>query len=371
MLDGALALARVTSEDPNAGLPQPDELGQLETDLDLYHEDVYSLPPEERIDWARRAEKAAMQADPRITVSEGGGFSASSGHAVLANSHGFVGEYRRSFCSLGAVPIAKAEDGTMQRDFWESVARTITKLESPESVGRKAAERTVRRLGARKIKSARVPIVFDQMTARALLEHVADAVNGDAIYRHSSFLTGKLGEKIAGDNVTIVDDGTIPGLFGSSPFDGEGVASRRTVVIERGVLSSYLLNTYTAKKLGLKTTGNAARGITGNPGIGCGNFFLQPGTIDPREIVRDIDEGLYVIDFLGSGMNLVTGDFSRGATGLWISKGEFAYPVEEITVAGNLGEMLRNITAIGSDLEFRSSVACPTIRIDGMTIAGE
>ena len=371
MLDGALALAKVTSEDPHAGMPEAGELGQLSGDLDLYHEDVYSLPNSERIEWARRAEKASMAADPRITNSEGASFGAATGHMVLANSHGFVGEYRRSFCSVAAIPVATGADGSMQRDFWESVSRSFQKLESPEEVGRIAAQRTLRRLGARKVKTARVPIVFDQLTARSLLDHVIDAVNGDAIYRGASFLAGKLGQQIAGENITIVDDGTMAGGFGTSPFDGEGVASRRTVVVERGVLQSYLLNTYTARKLGMKTTGNAARGITGNPGIGCGNFFLQPGERSPNDIIRDIDEGLYVIDFLGSGMNLVTGDFSRGATGIWISKGELAYPVEEITVAGNFGEMLRNVTAIGSDLEFRGSVACPTIRIDGMTIAGE
>ena len=371
MLDGALELAKVTSEDPHAGMPAPDEYGQLSGDLDLYHEDVYSLPTQERIEWARRAEKASMSADARITGSDGAGFGATTGHMVLANSHGFVGEYRRSFCAVSSIPVASGSDGSMQRDFWESVARSFGKLESPEEVGRIAAQRTVRRLGARKIKTARVPIVFDQMTAQALLDHMIDAVNGGAIYRGASFLAGKLGEQVAGENITMIDDGTMPGGFGTSPFDGEGVASRRTVVVERGVLKSYLLNTYAARKLGLKTTGNASRGVTGNPGIGCGNFFLQPGDRSPQDIIRDIDEGLYVIDFIGSGMNLVTGDFSRGATGIWISKGELTYPVEEITVAGNFQDMWRNVTAIGSDLEFRGSIACPTLRIDGMTVAGE
>jgi PmbA protein len=171
--------------------------------------------------------------------------------------------------------------------------------------------------------------------------------------------------------VTIVDDGTIPGGFGSSPFDGEGIPSRRTVVIEKGILQSYLLNTYTARKLGLETTGNAARGLAGNPGISTGNFFLQKGVRSPKEIIADIKQGLYVTEFLGFGVNLVTGDFSRGASGIWIENGEFAYPVEEITVGGNLKQMLNNISEIGNDLEFRSSVAAPTIRIDGMTIAGE
>lgn len=371
MVDSALALAKVTSEDPIAGLPDPSEQGQLTSDLDLYYNDVYSLPTEQRIDYARRAERAATSADPRIKNSEGGSFDAATGHKVLANSNGFVGEYRRSYCSVSAVPLAETEDGGKQRDYWFSVARSLGRLDSPEDVGRIAAERTLRRLGARKVKTTRVPVVLDPQMARSLLGEICDAVNGDSIYRGASFLAGKLGEKIAGDNVTIIDDGTIPGLFGTAPFDSEGVATRKTVVIENGVLKSYLLNTYTAKKLGLKTTGNAARGLAGNPGIGAGNFFLQPGTKDPKQIVAGLKDGLYVTEFLGFGVNLVTGDFSRGASGMWIKNGEFAFPVEEITVAGNLKDMLFNIAEIGNDLEFRSSIACPTLRIEGLTIAGE
>jgi len=270
-----------------------------------------------------------------------------------------------------AIPIAQDENGAMQRDYWYSSARTLTRLDSPESVGKEAARRTLRRLGARKIASTKVPIVFDFDSARSLLEAIFDGVNGDAVYRQSSFLEGKLGEKIASEIVTVVDDSTIPGGFGSSPFDGEGVPSRRTVVIEKGVLKSYLLNTYTARKLGLETTGSAARGLVGNPGIGYGNFFLQQGTRSAQEIIADIKQGLYVVDLLGFGVNLVTGDYSRGATGIWIENGELTYPVEEITVAGNLKEMLNNIVEIGNDLQFRGSLACPTLRIDGMTIAGE
>jgi PmbA protein len=271
---------------------------------------------------------------------------------------------------VAAVPVAQ-QDGNMQRDFWSSVARTLAKLESPEQVGRIAAERTVRRLGARKVKTARVPVIFDPLVARGLLEHIFEAVNGDSIYRGASFLTGKLGQRIAASHINVIDDGTMRGGFGSSPFDGEGVPTRRTTVIEDGVLQSYLLNTYTARKLGMKTTGNASRGVTGNPGIGCGNFYLEPGKKSAKEIIAGVQEGLYVTDFLGFGVNLVTGDFSRGASGLWISGGELAFPVEEITVAGNLREMLMNLTEIGSDLEFRGAVACPTIRIDGLTVAGE
>ena len=370
MIAGALALARITSADPHGGLPAADQFGQLSGDLALYYDDVYSLPTEERIAQARRAEQAALSADQRISNSDGGSFDTATGRKVLANSLGFVGEYRRSYCSLSAVPIAQ-QDGAMQRDFWYSVARTLTKLESPESVGKMAAERTVRRLGARKVPTARVPVVFEPLVARSLVENIFEAVNGDAIYRGASFLAGKLGEQVAGSNVNVIDDGTIPGGFGTSPFDGEGVPSRRTVVIERGVLKSYLLNTYTARKLGLATTGNASRGLAGTPGIGVGNFFLEAGSKTAAEIIGEVPDGLYVTEFLGFGVNLVTGDFSRGASGLWIRNGELAFPVVEITVAGNLREMIHNITAIGSDLEFRGAVASPTIRIDGLTVAGE
>lgn len=371
LIKGAFDLARVTSEDPYAGIPEPSQLGSLKSDLKLYYNDVYSLPPEERIDYARRAERAALDADPRLKNSDGGSFDAAAGHKVLANSHGFVGEFRRSYCSMSAAPIAQEESGAMQRDYWFTLARTIAKLESPEAVGREAARRTLRRLGARKIASTQVPVVLDPLVAGSVLDNIFDAVNGDAVYRQSSFLAGKLGEKVAASNITVIDDGTIPEGFGTEPFDGEGVPTQRTLVIENGVLKSYLLNTYTAKKLGLKTTGNAARGLAGNPGIGSGNFFLQKGERTPQQIIGEIKRGLYVTQFLGFGVNMVTGDFSRGASGLWIENGEFAYPVEEITVAGNLKDMLNNISEIGNDLEFRGSTAAPTLRIDGMMIAGE
>ena len=371
MVKSALQLAKITSEDPNAGIPEPSDLGSISGNLDLYHQDVYSLPGEQRIDYARRAEKAALEYDPRLKNSDGGSFDAATGHKVLANSHGFVGEYRRSYCSVAAVPIAQTEDGAMQRDYWFSVARNLSRLESPEHVGKVAAQRTLRRLGARKVKTAQVPVVFDPLVAASILEHIFEGVNGDSVYRGASFLAGKLGQKIAGDNVNVIDDGTIPGGFGTSPFDGEGVPTRRTVVIHNGVLTSYLLNTYTAKKLGLQTTANASRGLAGTPGIGPGNYFLQPGSKTSREIIRGIPEGLYVTEFLGHGANLVTGDYSRGASGLWISGGELAFPVEEITVAGNLKELFFNISEIGNDLEFRGAVASPTIRVDGLTVGGE
>src|SRR5437868_10871381 len=371
MLGSALQLAKITSEDPFGGIPEANQLGSLSGDLDLYHEDVYSLPGTERIEYARRAEKAALDFDPRIKNSEGGSFDAATGRKVLANSHGFLGEYRRSYCSVAAVPIAQDEHGKMQRDYWFSVARNLGRLDPPEQEGRVAAERTIRRLGARKAKTSHVPVIFDPMVAASILEHIFEGVNGDSVYRGASFLAGKLGQKIAGENVTVIDDGTMVGGFGTSPFDGEGIPTRRTVVIENGVLKSYLLNTYTAKKLGLETTANASRGLAGTPGIGPGNYFLQAGPKTPQQIIGDIKDGLYITEFLGMGANLVTGDYSRGASGLWISGGELTYPVEEITVAGNLKEMFFHISEIANDLEFRGAVASPTIRIDGLTVGGE
>ena len=371
MLNSALELAKITSEDPFAGIPEESQLGSLSGDLDLYSSDVYSLPGEERISYARRAEKAALDSDPRIKNSDGGSFDAATGHKILANSHGFVGEYRRSYCSVAAVPIAQDDKGAMQRDYWFSVSRSLKLLESPEQVGKVAAQRALRRLGARKVKTQQVPVIFDPQVATSILEHIFEGVNGDSVYRGASFLAGKLGQTIASTNVTVIDDGTMRGGFGTSPFDGEGVPTRRTVVIDKGVLSSYLLNTYTAKKLGLQTTANASRGLAGTPGIGPGNYFLQPGTKTPQQLIAEVKDGLYVTEFLGMGVNLVTGDYSRGASGLWISGGELTYPVEEITVAGNLKDMFMNISDVANDLEFRSSVASPTIRIDGLTMGGE
>src|SRR6202161_3490559 len=218
MVKSALELSKITSEDPFGGIPEASQLGSLTGDLDLYYEDVYSLSGPDRIDYARRAEKAALDFDPRIKNSDGGSFDAATGHKIMANSHGFVGEYRRSYCSISAVPIAQTADGAMQRDYWFSVSRNLSKLESPEHVGTVAAQRTLRRLGARRGKTKKVPVVFDPMVSTSILEHIFEGINGDAVYRGATFLAGKLGQKIAADSVTVVDDGTIPGGFGTSPF---------------------------------------------------------------------------------------------------------------------------------------------------------
>ena len=375
LVEGALALAHVTEEDPFAGLPERGEFGAVESDLHLYYNDVYSLGSAERIEWARRAEAAALAVDPRITNSDGGSFDAATGRKALANSRGFVGSYRTSYAGVAAAPLAKDADGKMQRDGWWSSARRLSDVESPESVGQEAARRTLRRLGARRVPTQSVPIIFAPETARTLIGSVFEAASGDAIWRGASFLAGKLGETIAAPNLTIVDDNTMllptgVGGFGSSPFDDEGLPSQRTVVVEGGVLRTYLLNTYSARKLGMKSTHNASRGLAGTPGIGCGNLYLEPGTLTSDQIIGDVKAGLYVTSLMGFGVNVVTGDYSRGATGLWIENGVLTHAVEEVTIAGNLGEMLMNVTAIGNDLEFRGAVASPTLRIDGMTIAG-
>lgn len=375
LVEGAIALAKVTEEDPFIGLPETAEFGSIPGELHLYYEDVYSLDGKERIEWARRAEAAALAADPRITNSDGGSFDAATGRKVMANSRGFVGGYRTSYAGVSAAPLAMDANGQMQRDGWWSGARRLEDLESPEAIGKEAARRTIRRLGARKIPTQRVPIVFAPEVARSLIGSVFEAASGDSIWRHASFLAGKLGTSIAVPTLTIVDDNAMllptgAGGFGSSPFDGEGLPSLRTVVIKNGVLQTYLLNTYSARKLGLKSTHNASRGLAGTPGIGCGNLYLEPGQLTPEEIIAQTHTGLYVTSLMGFGTNIVTGDYSRGATGLWIENGQLTYAVEEVTIAGNLAEMLMNVTAIGNDLVFRGSVASPTLRIDGMTIAG-
>ena len=369
MVRQAMELAVVTTEDPHLGLPDPSELGSIPGDLSLYCPDVARMETPFKIEQALEAEAAALDADPRIANSEGASFDTNLSRSVFANSRGFAGEYRSSSCSLSAVPVAK-EGESMERDYWFSLARSFEGLEKPADIGRIAAQRAVRRLGAVKVDTQKVPVVFEPRTARSLLGNIFEAVHGESIYRQASFLAGKLGQKVASANLTVIDDGTLPGLFGTSPFDDEGVPTRRTVVIENGVLKNYLMNTYTARKLGMKTTGNAARGITGNAGIGHGNLYMEKGDKPPEEILKSIPNGFYVTELMGFGINIVTGDYSRGATGLWIRNGELAFPVSEVTIAGNLIHMLQDLEFIGSDLEFRGSTAAPTLCIREMTVGG-
>ena len=369
MVKSAIELADITTDDPHADLPQPEELGKIEGDLGMYSPSVAELDTAFKIETAKRAEAAALATDARISNSEGASFDNHVGRHVFANSRGFSGAYSSSYCSLSTSPVAKHGE-SMERDYWYTLARDFAGLEEAEYVGRTAAQRALRRLNAVKVETQKVPVVFEPRTARSLLDNIFDAVHGMSIYRQESFLAGKLGEKVAHEDVTVIDDGTLPGMFGTSPFDDEGVPSRRTVVIERGVLKNYLMNTYAARKLGMKTTGNAARGLTGNAGIGHGNFFLREGVQSAEQIIAGIPNGFYVTELMGFGVNVVTGDYSRGAAGIWIRNGELAFAVSEVTIAGNLRDMLMGIEAIGSDLEFRGSVAAPTLKIGEMTVGG-
>jgi PmbA protein len=362
-------LAKAVAEDPVSGLPAAEQMTKDKPDLDLH--DPTKLETDYQIDLARRAETTALAADPRVTNSEGAEFDSSSGRVVLGNTHGFIGEYRSSSFSLSVSPVATDQQtGTMQRDSWYGVHRKFSKLESPEAIGAEAARRTVRRLGARKVATQRVPIVFDQDTAGSLLGTLCSAVSGYALYKRASFLIDHLGKSIAPDCVTVYDDGRMVGGLGSRPFDGEGLPTRKTTVVDRGVLTSYLLDTYSAKKLGLSSTGNASRSVGENPSVGPTNLYVVPGTKSPQEIIASVRQGLYVTELIGFGINMVTGDYSRGACGFWIENGELAFPVEEITIASTLQQMFAGIEMVGSDLVFRGRIASPTVKIAEMTVAG-
>ena len=363
-------LAQAVVEDPVSGLPDPAKMTSDHPDLDIY--DSTTLQTEQQIDLARRGERSALKADPRITNSEGADFDSSSGRMILGTSHGFLGQYSSSSFSLAVSPIASDPDtGAMQRDSWYGVQRKFSKLEQPERIGEEAARRTVRRLGARKVTTCTAPVVFDPEAAGSLLGNLCGAVSGYALYKGASFLTGQLGQRLAPEFVTIYDDGRMPGGLGSRPFDGEGLPTRKNVVVDRGVLANYLLDTYSAKKLSLTSTGNASRSVGESPSVGPTNFYLVPGTATPQQIVESVKHGLYVTDLIGFGINMVTGDYSRGASGFWIENGELAYPVEEITIAGNLKRMFAGIEMIGNDLVFRGRIASPTIKLAEMTIAGQ
>jgi PmbA protein len=368
LVDEAVSLARITAPDDLSGLPEASALAREIPALDLDDPTGHDLSPEEKIDLARRCEAAALAVDPRITNSEGGDFADRHARYAYAGSHGFAAEYATSSFSLSASPVA-SENGSMQRDGWYHVTRKRARLDTPEEIGRTAARRALRRLGARQVKTAQVPVVFDPEMAASLVRHVAGAVAGPSLYRGASFLLGKLGQQIAAPGVTIVDDGTISGGLGSRPFDGEGLPVRRTVVVDRGVLTSYLLDTYSARKLDMTSTHHAARDGSGVT-VGTTNLYLARGAADPKDLIGSVKQGLYVTELIGFGVNGVTGDYSRGAVGMWIDNGELAYPVEGITIAGNLLEMLRAIEGVGNDLVFRDRTAAPTVLVGKMVVAG-
>src|SRR3989442_15060698 len=367
LIGEAVELARLTSPDDTAGLPDPQELAVTIPDLDIYDEAIEKLTPEEQIEMALRAERAAQEYSEQIINFDGGGFDSGHVPVILANSIGFTGRYRATSCSLASVPVA-AEDGRMQRDYWYDVRRKLSEMDSPEDIGVMAAKRTLRKLGAKSVPTQSVPVVFEPTVTRDLLGDIFGAVSGESIFRKASFLVGQLGEKVASQRLTVIDDGTMPSGLGSRPFDGEGLPTRRTIVIRNGVLESYLLNTYTARKLGLRSTGNAGRGLTGAPVVEAGNLYIEPGPHSPGEIIKSVSRGFLVTELLGFGVNIVTGDYSRSASGTWIENGELTFSVLGVTITGNLKEMLNSIEMIGNDLDFRGNVAAPTLLIGRMTI---
>ena len=371
MASQASALARSGAEDPAAGLPEsgfadPDDL----PDLSLWDPADRDVDVEMRVDAARRAERAARETDPWIVNSEGSQVSSAFSQVVYANSLGFLGGYESASHALFSEPLARNGTG-MQRDYWMSVSRRIAELESPEAVGTRAAQRALRRLGARRLPTCEVPVIFDPLTAASLWRQVAGLLNGYAVYRGTSFLADKLGELVAAPDVQLVDDPLRPGGLGSRPFDGEGLPSRRTLLIERGKVASFLLDSYSARKLGSQSTGHASRSARSSPGAGATNLYLEPGSGSLEDLIADTPRGLLVTELIGMGFNPVTGDYSRGAAGLWVENGKISHPVEEVTIAANFADMLQRIDGIADDLLWLSSVASPSLRISQMTVAGE
>lgn len=362
-------MAHAVAPDPIAGLPEPSLLASDVPDLGLADRSGLELSPEARVEHARRCEGAALGADPRLTNSEGAEFATGGARVAYASSAGFAGSYASTSYSLSVAPVAQ-ENGSMQRGYWFDASRSFERLDEPETVGRIAAERALRRLGARPVPTQQVPIVFDPQTAATLLWHLAGAACGGALYRRASFLLDRLGQEIASPLVSVIDDGRLPHGLASRPFDAEGLATRRTAVVESGVLKSFLLDAYAARKLGLAPTGSASRSVGDVPGASPTNFYLEKGAHRPEEIVASVERGLYVTGLSGFGVNPVTGDYSRGASGIWIENGRFAHAVEEVTIAGNLLQMYRDIEMVGDDLVFRSSVAAPTVKVRRMTVAG-
>src|SRR5215831_17479418 len=361
----AVAMARVAPEDPFAGLADAGELAREIPDLDLLDPDLPSVALlEER---AKRAEAAGL-AVKGVTKSGGASASAGIGGMVLVTSAGFRGAYLNSGQSVSMTAIAGEGTG-MERDYDYSSALHGSDLEQPEKVGRIAGERTGERLNPRKVETKRVPVIFDRRVAGSLVSHLASAINGTSVARKTSFLKDKLGERLFKPGISVIDDPQRKRGLRSRPFDAEGVATRRLAVIEDGVLKSWFLDCATARELGLKTTGHAQRGVSSTPSPGASNLHLAAGSATPEALMADIAEGFYVTDLIGMGVNQVTGDYSRGASGFWIENGKRSYPVSEVTIAGNLIDIFRALTP-ANDLEFRFGTNAPTVRLEGLTVAG-
>ncbi|HEX2237813.1 MAG TPA: metalloprotease PmbA [Gammaproteobacteria bacterium] len=355
----ACRIARYTAEDECAGLADAALMAHDYPDLDLDH--PWNLSAEQAIGLAIECETAARDTDPRISNSEGATVSHLRGTAVYGNTHGFIGGYRATRHSLSCAVIGQ-QMNHMQRDYWYSVARDSRLLDSPQTVGRIAAERTLKRLGARRLGTCQAPVLFEAGVARSLLGHFVGAVSGGALYRKASFLLDHAGKQVFPNFVHIHEQPHLKRSLGSAPFDDEGVATQPRDLVIGGVLQGYVLSSYSARRLGLKSTGNAG---------GVRNLIIDPGTCDLAGLMKQMDTGLLVTELIGHGVNMVTGDYSRGAAGFWVEGGEIQYPVEEITIAGNLKDMFLGLQAVGNDIDKRGNIRSGSILIERMTVAGE
>jgi PmbA protein len=356
----ASAIAKHTSEDPCAGLADPSELARNIPDLDLHH--PWDIEADQAVILARECEAAGLQSDPRLKNSEGASVNTSSSARVHGNSLGFLEGVASTSHSLSCALVAQ-EHEDMQRDYWYSVSRNPAALEAASAIGKRAAERTLRRLGARQLSTRRSPVLFVPELARGLLGHFVGAIRGPAQYRRASFLLGAAGEQVFPSSLSIIERPHLLQALASSPFDSEGVATRDRELVKDGVLQGYVLGSYSARKLGLKTTGNA--GGIHNLLVSC----AQSGSLE--QLLRQMDTGFLVTELMGQGVNGVTGDYSRGASGFWVEKGAIAYPVHEVTIAGNLKQMLRSIVAVGSDVDAQGAIRTGSILLEDLTIAGE
>jgi PmbA protein len=368
----AIELVGLSQDDPFAGPADPKLLCDPSRlpDLELYDPAGGGIDAAQAIAMAKEGEAAAFAYDSRITNSEGATFGRTAGGSAIVLSSGFRAKSKGSYQSLSVVPVAADEGGKNRRGYHWTARRWLAELDPPAEVGKEAARRTVRKLGARTVPTCEVPVVFDPDAARSILGLLAGCVMGSSIWRKSSYLLGREGTRVASDLVTVVDDPLLPKAPGSRPFDGEGLATRRNVIVEKGMLRMYLCDSYSARKLGRESTASATRGGGAGVGPSTSNFVLQPGTDSGEAIVKATKRGLFVNEMMGFGFNAVTGDFSRGAAGFWIENGELAYPVSEVTISLNVDQLWQSIDAVGNDLDLRTATAAPTMRVAKMTVAG-
>jgi PmbA protein len=366
-----LEIVKVSNADQYNGLAPKELLGEYTGKLSIFDESLAKITPEQKIAMVKEMEEAGRAYDKRITNSNGASWSNSIGQVTLANSDGFVGQYQTTNASM-SVRLLAEENGVKQTDGWFSFHRYFNKLDSPAAIGKEAGRRVIARLGGKKVKSQAVPVVLDPNVASSFVGMIFGAASGGSIYRRSSYLVDKVGQEIVAPTITIVDDATMGDGIASRPFDAEGVKSSQVTVIENGVLKTYVCDSYAARRLKAQVTGNAGRGFSSAPGVGSSNLFIKNGAAIPKDIIKSVKNGLYLMEMFGSGVNSVTGDFSQGATGFWIENGEITYPVQEITIAGNVLRVLKNVQAIGNDLSFKlGSTASPTLLISEMTVGGE